>query len=132
MMLCDNCLSPAPVHWKLLSESDDRLGTDNSVINSSRRFIDKTKIYLKKVVSIEGEIASIDATMPQIAQRHVFLRRRINGLLSMARIPSEIFIEIFRIACQPVDNGYRRAVTPLFIGSICKLWRDVTWSTPLL
>ena len=38
----------------------------------------------------------------------------------------------FRITCQPVDNGYRQAVTPLFIGSICKLWRDVAWSTPLL
>ena len=50
----------------------------------------------------------------------------------MARIPSEILIKIFQIACQPDDSGYKQAVTPLFIGSICSLWRDVAWSTPLL
>ena len=49
-----------------------------------------------------------------------------------ARIPSEILIEIFQISCQPVYNGYRQAVTPFFIGSICRRWRDVAWSTPLL
>ena len=86
------------------------------------------------MASLEGEIASIDTILAQIAQRRVFVRRRINGLSPTARIPSEILIEIFQIACQPVDKGYRvrRAVTPLFIGSICRLWRDVAWSTPLL
>ena len=72
--------------------------------------------------------------MAQFAQRHVFLRRRINELSPMATIPSEILIEIFQIACQPVYNGNNagQAVTPLFLGSICRRWRDVTWSTPLL
>lgn len=62
--------------------------------------------------------------------------RRINGLSPTARIPLEILTKIFQIACQlhwqVVDNGFRQDVTPLFIGSICGLWRDVAWSTPLL
>jgi hypothetical protein len=70
--------------------------------------------------------------MAQFAQRRAFLKRRINALSPTARIPSEILTEIFQIACQPVDNGHRQAVTPLFIGSICGLWRDTAWSTPLL
>jgi hypothetical protein len=70
--------------------------------------------------------------MAQFAQKRVFLRRRINELSPTARIPSEILIEIFQIACQPVEIGYRQTVTPLFIGSICRRWRDVAWSTPFL
>ena len=92
-------------------------------------------IYLKKVVSLKGEIASIETTMAQLAQRRASYRRRINELSShTARIPSEILLEIFKMVCQPVDNGHGaiQAVTPLFIGSICRLWRDITWSTPLL
>ena len=80
------------------------------------------------------EIASIETIIAQIAQRRVFIRRRINELSPTGRIPSEILIEIFRIACQPVKNDYRanKSVTPFFIGSICSRWRDVAWSTPLL
>ena len=74
----------------------------------------------------------METIIAQFARRRVFLRRRINGLSPTARIPSEI--KIFQIACQPVDNSYRarQAVTPLFIGSICKRWQDVVWFTPLL
>ena len=73
--------------------------------------------------------------MAQLGQRHAFCRRRINELSSpTARIPPEILIEIFQIACQPVDDDFRarQATTPLFIGSICRFWRDVAWSTPFL
>ena len=75
--------------------------------------------------------------MAQFAQgpRRAFVRRRINELSSLtARIPSEILVEIFQIACQPVENDYRaeKEVTPFFIGSICSQWRDVAWSTPFL
>ncbi|KAF8804076.1 hypothetical protein BYT27DRAFT_7243853 [Phlegmacium glaucopus] len=110
-MLCDKCLSP--VDWNL---SPGKLGTDTS----------------ESVASLEGEIELIETMMAQFAQRCAFLRRRINGLSPTARIPPEILTEIFQIACQPIDNGHKQAVTPLFIGSICRLWRDIAWSTPLL
>ena len=84
------------------------------------------------MVSLEGEIESIDTMMAQFAQRRASLRRKINAMSPTARIPPEILAEIFQIACQPVDNGHRQAVTPLFLGSICRLWRDIVWSTPLL
>jgi len=70
--------------------------------------------------------------MAQFAQRRAFLRRKINGLSPTTRIPSEILTEIFQIACRPIDNGHKQAVTPLFIGRICRLWRDSAWSTPSL
>ena len=129
-MLRDEC-----VHCNLLFESH-RLGTDNSesVNNLSQHFFDKTNIYLKKVASLEEEIALIETKMAQLAQRRVFLRRKINGLSPMTKIPSDILIEIFQIACKPVYNSYKvwQVATPLFIGSICRLWRDVAWSTPSL
>ena len=129
-MSCDNCFSPA-------HRGSDTSGIDTleSVGNLSRLFQQKkltSDYYSKKVASLEGEIGAIDTKMAQLAQRRAFLRRRINGLSPTARIPSEILIEIFQMACRPVDNGHRKAVTPLFIGSICRLWRDIAWSTSLL
>ena len=136
-MRCDKCFSPAHCSDVLSDSASHRLGTDNSklVKNISHSFFDKTNIYVKKVTSLEREIASIETVMAQFAQRRVFLRRKMNGLSPTARIPSDILIKIFQIACQPVyKNNFRsrQAVTPLFIGSICKLWRDVAWSTPLV
>jgi F-box-like len=131
MMLCDKCLSPIHCQCNLLSNSD-RLGTDNpeSVNNLSQHFLDKSNIYLKKVANL----VQFAPSTAQLAQRRLFLRRKINELSPMARIPSEILIEIFQIACKPVRDGYTSSqeVTPLFIGSICRLWRDVAWSTHLL
>jgi F-box-like len=130
MMLCDKCLSP--VQFNLLSESDTRLGTDNSelVSNLSHHFLDRTNIYLKKV----ADLVQFGPSTAQLAQRRMFLRRKINELSPTARIPTDILIEIFQVACKPVYHSYgsSQAVTPLFIGSICRQWRDVAWSTPLL
>jgi len=84
----------------------------------------------ESVASLEAEIESIGTMMARFEQRRAFLRRRINGLSPTARIPSEILTEIFQVACRPV--GHKQTVTPLLIGSICRVWRDVAWSTPLL
>ena len=113
---------------------DLRRTTQNRYLTYHNAF-DKIKIYLIKVVGLGEELASIETITSQLARRRASCRRRINELSSTtARVPSEILIEIFRIACQPVKNGRRtrKAVTPLFIGSICRQWRDVAWSTPLL
>ena len=133
MMLCDKCLSP--VYSDQLSDGDsesDRLGTDNSesVNNLSQPFLDKTNIDLKKVANM----MQFAPSTAQLEQRRRFLLRKFNELSPTARIPLDILIEIFQIACKPVYDGYRskQAVTPLFIGSICRLWRDIAWSTPLL
>ena len=91
-------------------------------------FFDKKLIFIsKKEVGWEGEMEAIETMMAQLTRRRTFLRGRQNGLSPTTRIPSEVLIGIFQMACQPVD-----AVTPLFIGSICRLWRDTAWSTPLL
>lgn len=48
-----------------------------------------------------------------------------------AQLPPEILTEIFRLACQTFEDGGKLLV-PLFFGCICKEWREIAWSTPLL
>ena len=132
-MRCDKC--PSPAHCNFLSESD-RLGMDNSkLVNNISQciFLINLISISKKVTSLEREIASIETVMAQLAQRRVFLLTKMNGLSPTARISSDILVKNFQIACQPVyKNNFRssQAVTPLFIRSICRRWRDVAWSTP--
>lgn len=73
---------------------------------------------------------SVESMLEKLALRRAELRIRINAMSPTAQLPAEILIEIFWLVCQPSTNG--RLITPLFFGSICKEWRDMAWSTPLL
>ena len=75
-------------------------------------------------------MASVEALMENLSWRRTNLRRKINSLSSTALLPAEILTEIFWLACQLEDGG--PALTPLFFGGICKEWREIAWSTPLL
>ncbi|KAJ3486073.1 hypothetical protein NLJ89_g11844 [Agrocybe chaxingu] len=79
------------------------------------------------VTKLEAEMERIGNMMDKLAERRTKLRRQINSLSPTARLPPEILTEIFRTTCQQSET-----VTPLFFGSICKEWRDIAWSTPLL
>lgn len=83
------------------------------------------------MANLAAEIASVESTMERLAQRRTTLRRKINALSPTAQLPTEILTEIFRLVCQRTeDDG--RLITPLLFGGICKEWRDISWSTPLL
>ncbi|KDR73016.1 hypothetical protein GALMADRAFT_281210 [Galerina marginata CBS 339.88] len=80
---------------------------------------------------LEAEMTQIEAMMESLAQRRTMLRRRINALSPTSQLPQEILTEIFRLASHSSEDG-PRSTTPLFFGGICKEWRDIAWSTPLL
>lgn len=75
-------------------------------------------------------MASVEAMMENLSWRRTNLRRKINSLSPTSLLPAEILTEIFRLTCQSEDGGL--PITPLFFGGICKVWREIAWTTPLL
>ena len=82
------------------------------------------------MAGLEAEMASVEAMIENLSWRRTNLRQKINSLSPTALLPTEILTEIFRLNCQLEDGG--PPVTPLFFGGICKEWREIAWSTPLL
>ncbi|TFK22837.1 hypothetical protein FA15DRAFT_757694 [Coprinopsis marcescibilis] len=78
-------------------------------------------LNIQTVPDLEHEITRIDALMSHLSQQRTQLRRKINTLAPISQLPRELIIEIFSLV---------RA--PLFLGSICVLWRTLAWNTPLL
>ena len=52
----------------------------------------------------------------------------MNELSPISQLPAEILTEIFCLAC----HLFQDSITPLFFGRVCKDWRQIAWSTPLL
>ncbi|RXW18267.1 hypothetical protein EST38_g7578 [Candolleomyces aberdarensis] len=78
------------------------------------------------VAELFEEMDQVEALMKRLAVHRSSLRRRINSLVPISRLPPEILIEIFSLVCQTSST------TPIFLGSICADWRTLAWSTPLL
>ncbi|KAF4622556.1 hypothetical protein D9613_009372 [Agrocybe pediades] len=54
--------------------------------------------------------------------------------LPISRLPLEIMVEIFQLVCPPPDRSATKmsSHTPLFLGTICRQWRDMAWSAAIL
>ncbi|KAJ2930788.1 hypothetical protein H1R20_g6306, partial [Candolleomyces eurysporus] len=78
------------------------------------------------VTELFEEMDQVEALMKRLAVHRSSLRRRINSLVPISRLPPEILIEIFSLVCQSSST------TPVFLGSICADWRSLAWNTPLL
>ena len=81
---------------------------------------------LPQVAELFEEMAQVEALMKRLAVHRSGLRRRINSIVPISRLPPEILIEIFSLVCQTSST------TPIFLGSICADWRSLAWNTPLL
>ncbi|TEB26419.1 hypothetical protein FA13DRAFT_1737348 [Coprinellus micaceus] len=79
------------------------------------------------VEELEAEMAHVDALLQRLATHRSGLRRRINSLAPISRLPPEVLIEILRFSC-----SLGSSTTPLFLGSICTAWRNFVWTTPTL
>ncbi|KAF9005025.1 hypothetical protein BDQ17DRAFT_371990 [Cyathus striatus] len=83
---------------------------------------------------IENIIHSLNLERSSILQRQNARQSTINQL------PSEILVEIFLAAVDhdpshdmSLQSGEEPgSVPPLFLGSICKKWRDIAWASPRL
>ncbi|EDR04078.1 uncharacterized protein LACBIDRAFT_306323 [Laccaria bicolor S238N-H82] len=58
------------------------------------------------------------------------LNTQLNSLFPINQLPAEIKAEIFFNALGSLTDFV--GVTPFFLGKICRCWRDVVWSTPIL
>ncbi|EAU83444.1 hypothetical protein CC1G_04700 [Coprinopsis cinerea okayama7 len=81
---------------------------------------------------LADEIIQIEALMSKLSERRTIIRRRINTLAPISRLPSEILLEIFTLYCKAEPDTEAPHPSPLFLGSVCVAWRTLVWSTPLL
>ncbi|KAH9475192.1 hypothetical protein JR316_0012303 [Psilocybe cubensis] len=100
-------------------------------LNVAQGVVSKQISRFHTVASLEAEMSQIDAMIENLANRRTMLRRRINNMSPIGQLPPEILTEIFRLACHTYEDGGKSHL-PLFFGRICKEWRDIAWSTPLL
>ena len=83
------------------------------------------------MTQLESEISLIETMMERLTTRRAILQRTINALSPISQLPPEVLTEIFRMTFQGSADSTQR-ITPLFFGGICKEWREIAWSTPLL
>ena len=105
---------------------------------------------------IDNEILRVEGQIVQLVKHRTFLQRRRNTFSPAVKLPPEILAHIFEYACYPNggefgDRYYTYfpasqlmgginlglsvgvgAVTPLFIGTICNAWRNVSKSASQL
>ncbi|KAF5320069.1 hypothetical protein D9611_010343 [Ephemerocybe angulata] len=78
------------------------------------------------VDELKAEIEHVETLMQSLATHRSGLRRRINSLAPISRLPPEILLLVFTHCLSPTTPG------PLFLGAICARWRALAWGTPLL
>jgi hypothetical protein len=95
------------------------------------------------VQTFDTEIARVEALLNGLALKRALLKKKINHHSSpLIRIPSDITSEIFKAYVnkeRETEGGVpwleefdsRCALpSPLFLGSVCRTWRELAWSTP--
>ncbi|KAH9474689.1 hypothetical protein JR316_0013154 [Psilocybe cubensis] len=98
----------------------------------------------RSIITIEAEILDAQAALLRLIERHRTAREEMNMSHSSIhqRIPPEILSSIFRF-CIPnnmEDNMLQHLSTPrrvetcmpYILGSVCRTWRSIAWSTPRL
>ncbi|KAF7363761.1 hypothetical protein MSAN_01033900 [Mycena sanguinolenta] len=92
---------------------------------------------MEEVARIDAQIAEMELTLTQLRERRALLQMPINAhkaLISPMRlVPQDILQEIF-LSCLPQQHNapidFDEA--PLLLGRICRRWRSVAYSTPIL
>ncbi|KAF9555934.1 hypothetical protein CPC08DRAFT_110778 [Agrocybe pediades] len=131
----------------------------NTEPNLSTFLNDPTLDAKEQIELIDNEIMRVEGQIVRLVKHRAFLKRRRNTFSPAVKLPPEILAHIFEYACHPNggefgDRYYTYfpssqlvgginlglsvgvgAVTPLFIGTICSAWRNVSkgasqlWST---
>jgi hypothetical protein len=88
------------------------------------------------VTKVDKEIDQAVATLQRLLAKRCDLRseqNRVHGL--MHRLPVELKNSISELLLPPRDESgrtERNVKTPSYFASICRSWRDIAWSNPLL
>ncbi|KAF7346535.1 hypothetical protein MSAN_01881600 [Mycena sanguinolenta] len=92
---------------------------------------------LEEIARIDAQIEKMELTLAQLREKRALLQRPIDAhraLISPMRlIPRDILLEIF-FACLPSEHNalIDLSEAPLLFGRICRHWRSVAYSTPML
>ncbi|KAF7363773.1 hypothetical protein MSAN_01035100 [Mycena sanguinolenta] len=92
---------------------------------------------VEEVVRIDAQIAEIELALSQLKEKRALLQAPIDAhkaLVSPMRlVPQEILQAIF-LSCLPSQHNalidFNEA--PLLLGRVCRHWRSVAYSTPIL
>ncbi|KAF7373598.1 hypothetical protein MSAN_00570200 [Mycena sanguinolenta] len=116
----------------------DRLNTnyvpsDSEVLHIHALLLEPTA----ELARVDARIEELEIILQQLKAQRALLKTPIDAhraLISpMRRIPEDVLIEIF-CACLPSEHNARidPAEAPMALGRICKHWRGVAYSAPIL
>ncbi|KAJ6485843.1 hypothetical protein C8R45DRAFT_998107 [Mycena sanguinolenta] len=92
---------------------------------------------IAEIARIDAQIEEMEFTVTQLKERRALLQKPVDAhkaLISPVRfIPRDVLLEIF-FHCLPSEHNalIDPAEAPLILGHICRHWRSVAYSTPLL
>jgi len=92
----------------------------------------------QELAELDESIAKVEAFLAQLVLRRPPIKTRINRRASpmLRALPPEVLSRIFAFYIpafsEPAGKGIRPSSNPLTLGAICRLWRNVAWSTPEL
>ncbi|KAF8195629.1 hypothetical protein K438DRAFT_1826258, partial [Mycena galopus ATCC 62051] len=90
-----------------------------------------------QLARIDAQIKEVENTLDQLKTQRASLRQPIDAhraLISpIRRIPQDVLIEIF-LSCLPSEHNaiIDPAEAPLVLGRICRYWKSIAYSTPML
>ncbi|TFK41284.1 hypothetical protein BDQ12DRAFT_433445 [Crucibulum laeve] len=90
------------------------------------------------LADVDTKTTQIETLLASLARQRTALKKRINQLdAPVIRIlPAEVISEIFTFFSPPLSFNDPCSLNPvtrsLFLGSVCKIWREIAWSTPRL
>ncbi|KAJ6515639.1 hypothetical protein C8R45DRAFT_957188 [Mycena sanguinolenta] len=90
-----------------------------------------------ELARIDARIIEMEIALGQLKERRALLKGPIDAhralISSIRRLPHDILLDIF-FACLPSEHNavIDPAEAPLVLGRICRHWRSVAYSTPML
>ncbi|KAF7348209.1 hypothetical protein MSAN_01774100 [Mycena sanguinolenta] len=90
-----------------------------------------------ELARIDAQIEGMEIALAQLKEQRALLKAPIDvhrALVSpMRRIPQDVLLEIF-FACLPTEHNalIDPGEAPLVLGRICRHWREVAYTTPML
>ncbi|KAF8214886.1 hypothetical protein K438DRAFT_1561983, partial [Mycena galopus ATCC 62051] len=90
-----------------------------------------------ELAHIDAQIKEMEFALTQLKEQRASLERPVDAhkaLISpMRHIPQDVLLEIF-FSCLPSEHNalIDSAEAPLILGRICRHWRSVAYSTPML
>ncbi|KAF9467510.1 hypothetical protein BDZ94DRAFT_1248271 [Collybia nuda] len=97
-------------------------------------FNDSNNDLQRELVGVEGEVLQLEALLKKLLEKRRALKQQINMRLSpLLRLPTEIIHKIsMAVFPERAVASHWKETTPLLLGSICRIWRDIAWSMPRL